>query len=797
MSRPPFQLNTPVSQSHVQSGMFSFDYSAINEGDVRAKNVELGEGFTFLKREPVRPGQFFQRPDRTEKSIDVISLSEGNKNTGSPILETESRPLGELVTTSDSCASNMSKKRRSTGITERLTLTNEKKAAAMNKVAQNWNTCMQIAAEEQNIASKEIFKLKQSIRQQDIELSLANGNYQRSQSRVDDLENQLQDMQKKYATIENEKSQLEERSQTLEEQLQDSCDRVNKVEEKCGVYKDKLNEAIQEQQDLHKLSQHRCDELQTQLSQLLEERDVRRSEIDKAMSESQAKKEELGFIVAAVKDEISREREKGKIMELQFQANSERYASDLENERSKSELLRSQLETCINTSDAVDGVMDRANEVVRMVEHLCGNADQDSKNIKHLEAKIDTLIQKVSDISPTSMASRVADEVDTRMETRFDLFMKFMDSRKEFFCSELDCRDQKVAELGETLASISHELITTREVLQQNKMDSAASKDLLNEVVNNLDKRIQILLQEGKNEAQEKIILLDGHIQNISTALRDTITKIEDVAAIQRDSGSLHDELTSERSLTNRLKEKIEVLEREVRDGEDLKQKWKQDVQAIDDARCQLQNIQEKVTKTDEIAAKMDSMLRINSCIQATSDYLRTERTWVRKQLENRGVSATTTASSNEELGRKSLARKVVLASPINIMPRSDCVTVEQEQKQRREGAKPKPILRQQTNIASIESNKEQIEQKTVIENIRDSLVKGSSSQSGYFFPTVAEFMSSSLSESDESRDEPCSKETEESPLAKKQRLNDWDPAKDDKGHPTSVSRVLFRPSGR
>lgn len=435
--------------------MFSFDYSAVKEDDQRVKNVELGEGFMFLKREPVRPGQFFQRPDRTEKSVDVISLSEGNKSTVSPILDTECKPLEELVTTSgtceesctkdesttllnhdttfgtnelaepfnleyplglsrpdplkvslplktaiqssrpskagisegtntqlspfeinpavfnsrdptnrrdsvysdspcgdleppgllqppskirdkksrntsweekrlltkmsnsrrrsQSCASNMSKKRRSTGITERLTLTNEKKAAAMNKVAQNWNTCMQIAAEEQNIASKEIFKLKQSIRQQDIELDLANGNYQRSQSRVDDLENQLQDMQKKYAAIENEKLQLEEGSRALEQQLQDSCDRVNKVEEKCGIYKDKLNETIQEQQDLHKLSQHRCDELQTQLSQLLEERDVHRSEIDKALSESQAKKEELSSIVAAVKDEISREREKGDI----------------------------------------------------------------------------------------------------------------------------------------------------------------------------------------------------------------------------------------------------------------------------------------------------------------------------------------------------------------------------------------------------------------------------------------------------------------------------------------------------
>lgn len=375
--------------------------------------------------------------------------------------------------------------------------------------------------------------------------------------------------------------------------------------------------------------------------------------------------------------------------------------------------------------------------------------------------------------------------------------MNFMDSQKELVCSELSYRDKKVAELGETLASISQEVITTRQVLQLNKTDSAASKNLLNEVVNNLEKRIQTLLQEEKNEAQQKIIALDGHIQNISTALRDTITKIEGDAVIQKDSGSLHDELVSERSLTSRLKEKIEVLEREVRDGENLRLKWKQDVQAIDDARCQLQNIQEKMTKTDEIAAKMDSMLRINSCIQATSDYLHTERAWVRKQLENRGVSVTTTASSTEELGRKSLARKVVLASPINIMARGDCVTVEQEQKQRREGAKPKPILRQHTNIISIKSNKEQIEQKTVIENIRDSLVKGSSSQSGYFFPTVTEFMSSSLSENDESRDEPCNKETEESPLAKKQRLNDWDSAKDDKAHPTSVSRVLFRPSGR
>lgn len=376
--------------------------------------------------------------------------------------------------------------------------------------------------------------------------------------------------------------------------------------------------------------------------------------------------------------------------------------------------------------------------------------------------------------------------------------MNVITPQKEFLVSELSSTHHKVEELHKIVSTLSQDIAATCDFLQHDKVNNEGNKHhLLTKFSEEVENRIRSLMQDAKDETQTTISLLDERIKSVLATVLQTEKKMEETEKFQQSSTSFHEELAAERNLSSQLKEKVEALQTEVRDGEALRLKWKQDIEEIDKARQQLQQLEGSFTKTDEIAAKMDNMLRINSCIQATSDYLRTETTWVQTQLQNRGIPLATTSASKEDLGKKIIPRKVVLASPVNIVAPSGCVTIEQEQKQRRQGIKPRPILRQQAETNGKPITKERIEQKDVIANIRDSLVKVPSSQSGYFFPTVAEFMSSRLSDNEESLVESSQKSEDESPLAKKQKVGNWASAPGDQVQPASVSRLLFKPSDR
>lgn len=77
----------------------------------------------------------------------------------------------------------------------------------------------------------------------------------------------------------------------------------------------------------------------------------------------------------------------GKILELQFQADAERHATNMEHERSKSELLRSQLEAHIKKNTATEEVMKRTDEVLQKVEYLCDNTGYENDKMQMLEVK--------------------------------------------------------------------------------------------------------------------------------------------------------------------------------------------------------------------------------------------------------------------------------------------------------------------------------------------------------------------------------------------------------------------------
>lgn len=192
-----------------------------------------------------------------------------------------------------------------------------------------------------------------------------------------------------------------------------------------------------------------------------------------------------------------------------------------------------------------------------------------------------------------------------------------------------------------------------------------------------------------------------------------------------------------------------------------------------------MQNIQSKLAETGGLSDKLDSILRVSTVIQETSAYLNEQSEWVNQQLPtssslvkvpssvtDSNVPCSFTGSNQADRGAVSAEpnfnsilqanqntsrgmRRVVVNSPV-ASESPHPITVEQEQIQRRQGSQLKPILRGPRETSRpkthISAKPGMVENKFV-SHIRTSLAGKTSSQLGYSFPTVAEFMKSSLVE--------------------------------------------------
>lgn len=84
--------------------------------------------------------------------------------------------------------------------------------------------------------------------------------------------------------LQEEQGQLSSRLEVVEGELQERSDKTSKLEDKCRSYKEFLNQAISEQQELYKSSKSKCDaaisHMQAEESkrQLLQERERKHAE---------------------------------------------------------------------------------------------------------------------------------------------------------------------------------------------------------------------------------------------------------------------------------------------------------------------------------------------------------------------------------------------------------------------------------------------------------------------------------------------------------------------------------------
>lgn len=193
---------------------------------------------------------------------------------------------------SHSRTSNISRKRST--IDKRRSRTDpERKHTAMHQVAQYWNECLQIAADERDEANGEIETLQSQIHKQGRELNLSIRLLSEKKAELQKTESRCKELEDQEIQFRANNQRLDAELKTLRDEISESRKRATTFGDKSRIYKAKLNEAIAEQQALFIRSQDLYKECQEELQKEKSSRAAQALEIDKALDGSRKKREDL------------------------------------------------------------------------------------------------------------------------------------------------------------------------------------------------------------------------------------------------------------------------------------------------------------------------------------------------------------------------------------------------------------------------------------------------------------------------------------------------------------------------
>ena len=167
------------------------------------------------------------------------------------------------------------------------------KKALMEKVAQNWNKCMQLVESEKQEALYEIQRLQDNIARKSKDLKDAHGKLSRREAQIEEVERRCKKVEEQQSMVAEQNKEFCSEVESLRRELLESKQKAAQVGEKYKTYKEKINDAITEQQDLYKRTrayyQHMLEELEQEKSR----QDAKATEIDKALKVSRQKREQM------------------------------------------------------------------------------------------------------------------------------------------------------------------------------------------------------------------------------------------------------------------------------------------------------------------------------------------------------------------------------------------------------------------------------------------------------------------------------------------------------------------------
>ncbi|PHH82375.1 hypothetical protein CDD82_6210 [Ophiocordyceps australis] len=292
-------------------------------------------------------------------------------------------------------------------------------------------------------------------------------------------------------------------------------------------------------------------------------------------------------------------------------------------------------------------------------------------------------------------------ELDAKWATRFDV-IKDLESRVQL--------------MSDTQAS-GIDRLTKQQVMNEEAVQNHLAR-LMEEFKSSVESGFLVEQKKSEERARQGQASLD--------ALQSQLEAVNHHLAVVKLGANKEINNEEHKTLVDTLEQQILKLENQAKETEQLRDRWLQDIKAINALRASLEELELRVPQMEKLSLHLGDFSRINQVMSSTAQYLLGERDWVEEQMEEAQLNDSSqffSSATNADVPHQAtedrpsfaassenkvadivegvlmddipLRRKVKVHSPAGRrLTGSPPPSVEQEQVRRREAAQPRSILK-------------------------------------------------------------------------------------------------------
>lgn len=449
--------------------------------------------------------------------------------------------------------------------------------------------------------------------------------------------NQTQSKESVIQQLEENKDQLAVKLQKTEQELQERSTKYSKLEEKCRGYKEYLNKAIVEQQDLYKATKAKCDGA---ISLMQAEESKRKILQERERKHAEAAREHLNQVVkTTIAAHKQQNGELNNKIESLNQIIQERDA-DILRERETSGVLLLQntsitsiQDTLQNFGTQIEGIVSKVNEIVSHQNH------QDDVKAGEMHTKIDQIVGQLRALDERvyskDAVSKELQELNNRaVSSLLGKLEPILDSQLENRAS-LESLSSGLREYIDHLwAALQDREDILEENVEQRQAENEKHIDMLHQKLQSKEQECaqqsQLLFysEAAVRDRQSAIDKLQAEISELEQTQANSVAQSELMESLRKDQAKLKEDAAGKAAqvseLQTRLQESRVAIEAEGKKHQRVTEELQKliDQKVVEAQAAQVQAVE---------AAQRDALLKMNQ-VKADID----ER--LSQALEERGT---------------------------------------------------------------------------------------------------------------------------------------------------------------
>ncbi|KAH8176809.1 hypothetical protein LIA77_01891 [Sarocladium implicatum] len=323
-----------------------------------------------------------------------------------------STPDGQLLARhrrSQSRASNVSKKRPCVRKPYQHTRgrPGQDRKAIMQELASHWNEYLSAADRDRDQALSELESLQEDVQQQAAELDVTFRKLQSKDQALTQLQAKFQELQEEHEKASADRAEMGKQIETLQKEAKGSTDSTQALRQKNAACRRKVNEAIVEHQNLFKMTQSYCSDLEDRLDVDAANRRAQEEEVQRALEKSQAQRSAMAEMASIAEKEIKTQSalKNETISALQSRIAEQRQAL------SHVKYLEKSLDCQFRAQQATQQSVDELKAEIAALGRVC-DRESDERNLLHVAAEaMNDRLQSIS-----MLVDAVAENIVTKSD---------------------------------------------------------------------------------------------------------------------------------------------------------------------------------------------------------------------------------------------------------------------------------------------------------------------------------------------------------------------------------------------